>query len=158
MTSAAFVKSNTVFQEPSRRFEADRANIHTLHIQNQAIRLPGRWSNWNQEVSNRLDHLVALPIGWDGYGGRPVIFSLAYFALSLLHHVCSDDSDAPSIVPGGDGTLQLEWHQNGYDVELDILAANNVSAMRYNIETDETEEILLDNNFEIIRKWIQELR
>lgn len=33
---------------------------------------------------------------------------------------------APSIVPMSDGGLQLEWHREGYDVELAIYSTDDV--------------------------------
>ena len=157
MTASAFAQSTPVLVDPPRRPDRESPNIHTLPIQNQAIRVSDRPTDWSEKVFDRLNHLVALKVGWDGYRGRPVSFSCAHFAVSLLKQVCSANASAPSIVPGSDGTLQLEWHQNKYDVELDILAPNKVLAMRYHIETEITEEEVLQNNFAVVRRWIEEL-
>lgn len=159
--ASAFARSRSqaipVRGVPLRRNDRETPNIYTFQIQNQAIIIQDTLSVWSEVVIARLDDLVKLEVGWDGYRGQPVSFSCACFAVSLLDRVCSARTAAPSIVPGSDGTLQLEWHQNGYDVEVDILAPNKVRAMRYNIETGETEEVDLQNNFAVVRNWIDEL-
>ena len=111
-------------------------------------------SPWIRELEDRFHEITALPIGWDGYRGLPVAFNCAIFAADLLERLCSANVIAPSLVPGSDGTLQIEWHCNNYDIELDVLGPNNVVATRYNHLTGYEEEIELQNDFSPIAAWI----
>lgn len=84
--------------------------------------------DWIPSVTSRLEELVRLKPGWDGYNAAPVSLENAYFAMKMLESICSYDSLAPQIVPGVDGDLQLEWHTQSIEIELHILAPYNVQA------------------------------
>lgn len=114
-------------------------------------------SSWAKAVEDRLTELTCLPVGWDGYAGRPVSFPCAYFVANMLERLCQDHVPPPSLVPGSDGSLQVEWHRNNFDVELDVLDAQNVLATRVNLLTDEEEVIEIQNDFSGIVGWIKEL-
>lgn len=113
---------------------------------------------WRDPVIRRLDELVALQPGWDGYKGVPVTFSNAYFAIEVLEACCRGDDPIPQIVPGTSGDLQIEWHLEKGDVELHILAPNDVHAWHFNENTGfEGEEVLLTNDFTAVVRWIENL-
>src|SRR5438093_6911026 len=76
---------------------------------------------WREPVIKRLNVLVGLPPGWDGYEGTPVTFENAYFAMEMLDACCRGDDPIPQIVPGTNGDLQIEWHLEKGDIELHIL-------------------------------------
>lgn len=115
-------------------------------------------SSWVKELLPRFEKLMALPVGWDGYSGSPVSFDCAHFAMSLIERLSTDGVEAPQAVPGSDGSLQLEWHSNGFDIELDILAPYEVNAMRREVATDKVEELELQANFTVVRDWIVSLQ
>ena len=50
----------------------DRLTVHGPH------------GDWWKIVKPKLDELVRLPKGWDGYAGEPTSFSNAYFAARVL--------------------------------------------------------------------------
>lgn len=114
-------------------------------------------SSWVTSLENRLNELTGLPRGWNGYRSVPVSFSCASFAAKLLERICTEGLPPPSLVPGTDGTLQIEWHRNGYDVEIDVLGANRVIASRYNIATGEEETVDLENDFTVLASWCRDL-
>jgi hypothetical protein len=60
-------------------------------------------------------------------------------------------------VPGTDGTLQIEWHRNGFDVEIDVLGPNHVIATRYKIYDDSEETLILENDFTQLVGWMNDL-
>ena len=60
-------------------------------------------------------------------------------------------------MPGVDGSLQIEWHFNQYDIEIDVLAAFNVIATRYDCLTGETEDLELEADFTKLASWISDL-
>ncbi len=61
-------------------------------------------------------------------------------------------------MPGSDGSVQIEWHVNGFDVELDVLAPYEVSAIRRNITTNVVEELELQTDFTALTSWIAGLK
>lgn len=113
-------------------------------------------TSWAEAVSDRLDHLLKLPPGWDGYIAPPIRFENAVFALQLLGAICPADMPAPQIVPGSAGDLQVEWHMPGATIELHVRAPNDVSAWRETASQPDGEEISLTNNFVVVSRWIRE--
>ena len=76
--------------------------------------------HWRDQVRQRLTDLCKLSSGWDGYGAGPVDADTANFAWHLLDQSCPPDTPPPSIVPGVDGELQIEWHLKQGDIELHV--------------------------------------
>jgi hypothetical protein len=110
---------------------------------------------WSR-VTKRLDELIRLGQGWDGYAGLPVSFVNATFALRMLESICDPRSPVPQIVPGSSGDLQVEWHTLRGDVELDVRAPNDVLAWRAKSDGAE-EELHLTNDFSTVVIWLNEL-
>jgi hypothetical protein len=100
-----------------------------------------------------------LPIGWDGYRAGPVAFSTAEFAFRVLDAICTQDTPAPSAVPGSSGDLQIEWHVHAGDIEIHVRAPNDVTAWRHMppYTGPDGEELLLTNNFTEVARWIKNL-
>ena len=97
-------------------------------------------------------------MGWNGYRAGPVEFRTANFALNMLKSVCGPDAPAPSVVPGVNGDLQIEWHLKNGDIELHVRAPNDVHAWRQTPTTHEDgEELTLTVDFTEIVRWIKEL-
>lgn len=59
----------------------------------------------------------SLEPGWDSYDA-PVITGAALDAAKRFMAMLRESS--PFVVPCSDGGLQLEWHQDGFDVEIEI--------------------------------------
>jgi len=113
---------------------------------------------WREPVIKRLNELVALQPGWDGYQGVAVRFENAYFTMDVLDSCCRANDPAPQIVPGTSGDLQIEWHLEKGDIELHILAPNNVHAWHANENTgDDGEELSLTTDFTAVVRWIENL-
>lgn len=114
--------------------------------------------HWRDPVLRRLEEIVGLESGWDGYNGISVNFGNAVFALRMLEVVCKATTPPPQIVPGPSGDLQIEWHLEGGDIELHVEGPNRVVAWKNDGETGQDgEEIRLTNNFAIIANWINNL-
>lgn len=114
--------------------------------------------NWWKCVEKRLDELVTLPRGWDGYSGVPVSFSNANFAVKVLEAVCGPLTPAPQIVPGGGGDLQLEWHFPNGVIELHVRAANDVLAWHRDDATGpDGIELPMTTNFIAAARWLEAL-
>lgn len=137
--------------------EAFSANVVPFRIAQAGKRnLSDQPYAWKERVFQRLEHLVRLERGWDGYDARNVQLPIAVFAISMLESICGPSTKAPDIVPGTDGDLQIEWHTLNGDIELDVRAPNVVVAWR-STKDPEGEEITLKNNFSVISGWVIDL-
>lgn len=115
-------------------------------------------SSWIEELSPKFQELMALPVGWDGYAGLPVSFDCVCFVVQLIDRLSINEIEAPQVVPGSDGSLQLEWHNYGYDVELNILAPSEVLAFRRDVNTGVIEELDLTTDYTVVYSWIMDMR
>jgi len=114
--------------------------------------------DWRSAVLDRLEELIRLNVGWDGYDGLPVSLENATFALRMLEVTCREDTIAPQIVPGPSGELQIEWHTEFGDIELLVRGPYSVHAWRHlpSLSAD-GEEQELTNDFLLVARWIEEL-
>lgn len=142
----------------TQAFNPISSTVTSLVSRNARIRITEPVSEWRRPVLKRLEELVQLPRGWDGYRAGPVGMDIAVFALSMLEKICDDDAEVPSIVPTADGEIQIEWHTHGGDVELLVRAPNDVLAWRASASTtEEGEELALTNDFTDVPDWIREI-
>ncbi len=114
--------------------------------------------DWRPAVMKRLEQLVRLDCGWDGYSGQPASLENATFALRMLEAVCGPDASPPQLVPGSSGDLQIEWHTFTGDIELHVLAPNRVHAWRQMAGAeDDGESLDLTNDFRSVAIWVREM-
>lgn len=137
---------------------ASANKIYFLSQQRQRIFLTESTLTWFEEVKRRLEYLVRLEQGWDGYKGFPVSFDNAYFALQMLESICGTETPAPQIVPGVAGDLQIEWHTLKGDIELHVKAPNDVDAWISEIDNDDDGvERSLTTDFTEIAMWVENI-
>jgi hypothetical protein len=111
---------------------------------------------WRDEVLLRLNELVRLPRGWDGYSAEPVSFANAQFALRMLETIVPANAPAPQIVPGASGDLQIEWHTLNGDLELHVQAPNQVHAWWADAHgAPDGEELRLTTDFSALNTWVK---
>lgn len=151
----AAVQTKTFYVDD--RIKRESAEIVRPAFKNSRVRLQWCESHWFKRLQQRLNALTSLAPGWDGYRGKPVSFTCAMFAAQLLERVCNEKVPAPSLVPGSDGSIQIEWHINGYDIEIDVLAPFEVVASRFDTHTENDEQEELQDDFTLIARWVSEL-
>jgi len=88
-----------------------------LVVHEEAIRGIPRWM---PRIAERAATLLSLPDGWDSYGADRVEPGAIRSALSLLQLVSTADTTAPALVPLSDGRVQVEWHRQGQDLEIEV--------------------------------------
>lgn len=106
-----------------------------------------------REPLQRIEALVALGAGWDTYGSQPIRPAVALHAVRLLAAILSDDVPTPSIVPTSTGGLQLEWHQRGADLELEVSPDKSVIVF-LQMPTEQTWEGPLANSQWALRRFL----
>jgi hypothetical protein len=142
----------------TRAATSPATNVVAMPTASKRILISELDREWRDPVGKRLEELIRLERGWDGYRGAPVSFEIAHFAVRMLEAACGLQAPTPQIVPGSQGDLQIEWHTERGDVELDVLAPNNVRAWRRTTSTEpDGEEIALTNDFSVVAVWIKEL-
>jgi hypothetical protein len=86
--------------------------------------------DWKSLLEANARSLSALREGWDGPSSIPVSERLLaraiFYVQSSLEGVPSDAA-APRLVPGGDGSVQVEWHARNGELEFDIDDQGNLS-------------------------------
>lgn len=148
---------SSVFQSETPNFVPSESRTSSVTVQDIKFYVPRPRSVWFSELKHRFDELTALPRGWDGYAGRPVSFQCAQFTAHLIERLFVEGVPAPQLVPGGDGTVQFEWHRNQYDVEIDVLAPYEVLAVRRDLRNNQTVELELQTDFAPLGNWISDL-
>lgn len=139
---------------------ATTAAVHRMHRQQTR---PSRTAfvgqrGWKEIVNERLNELMRLPIGWDGYQAGPVSLDKAAFASSVLSSLMTNSTPLPSIVPTVSGSVQIEWHTSKGDIELRIHRPNSVRAWFSSIDGDDETEMDLTWDFEIVSTWLNDIK
>ena len=131
-------------------------NVVKLPVQQHRNLITDLDQSWREPVTKRLNELVKLQQGWDGYRGVAVTFENAFFAIEVLKVCCGLNTPTPQIVPGVSGDLQIEWHLENGDIELHIRAPYDVQAWHTDMNSgSEGKEILLTNDFAAVATWIK---
>lgn len=97
--------------------------VPTLSIALPTVALP-----WIHAAVQRVLALLSLGDNWDSYGAIPVRRARAIDLLRLVEFIAQYSLPPPSIVPTPDGSLQIEWHTRGVDLEILCLGG-----MRYQV-------------------------
>jgi hypothetical protein len=81
-----------------------------------ALAAPG----WLLDVARQLVRLSQLPPNWDREGSEPLKIGVLTVIPYVLNHLMQQRTPAPAIVPTRRGGVQLEWHERGIDIEVEI--------------------------------------
>jgi hypothetical protein len=84
-----------------------------------------RW-DWFDLTLARIEELAQLEENWDGRGSAEIRTDALSFALSVLLQVMPPSASAPAIIPLGHGGIQLLWHNQDNDLEVEIAGPNQL--------------------------------
>lgn len=84
--------------------------------------------HWLRDIAQRLDELTDFPTGWDGHDARPMTEDAVVMMLHVLQQVATPGVPVPDMVLSPEGGLQVEWHQGGWDVEIEVRASGDIEA------------------------------
>lgn len=82
---------------------------------------------WLGRARSQLEELGRLQPGWDSYGARPISAMARKATYELLQQLASPRTPQPALVPTSDGSIQIEWHTKGIDLEIRVLSTTRVS-------------------------------
>ena len=110
-----------------------------LPLRNSVLefRIMGEEPKWLYPTLSSFQGLLQLPEDWDSYGASLITDeAIAGAADVLVQLKLPLEAPEPSVVPGSSGSVQLEWHRCGADVEIHISSAGDATAFL----SDEGEE------------------
>jgi len=96
--------------------------------------------SWLDSVISSAARLLALEPNWDSYGAPPIDPDRLFYGLNLLTSLLPSGTPAPAVVPTNSGGVQFEWHTQGIDLELEVIAVGKVNLFYENELTGETSE------------------
>lgn len=88
--------------------------------QKLVIKVSGAVPSWLSDTTDVLNTILALKENWDSYGAQRIQPEAASAAMQVLLAVMKKNTPTPAIVPTPSGNIQLEWHQSGIDLEIEI--------------------------------------
>jgi hypothetical protein len=153
---------------PAQRWSAGADSIGTSqdlwayppknwHVERRVVlSIEGGPIPWVRSVEQRLNHLLALPRGWDGHGAPPPHMDALVATIGLLIATMSAETPVPAIFPTYEGGLQLAWHQGGIDLEIEIPPRSRYEVSFYD-DTDPDNELDLFASEDAIRDVLAEI-
>lgn len=93
------------------------------------FRISGEEPRWLYPTLSCFRELVQLPEDWDSYGASIITDeAIAGAAEVMVELELPLEAPPPDVVPGSSGSVQLEWHRSGADVEIHISSAGTPTA------------------------------
>lgn len=86
---------------------------------------PEKVPEWVEPVLSKLCEILELQENWDSYGAHSIKVETAIDAIMMLSAI-GDNIITPAVFPVCNGGVQLEWHSDGFDCEIEIEASGRV--------------------------------
>jgi hypothetical protein len=81
---------------------------------------------WFEPTLRRIVELLELGPNWDGRGSAAVNRDALSFALHMLWQTMGYATAAPSMVPLGNGGVQLLWSNASAEIEVEVIRPNEI--------------------------------
>ncbi len=110
---------------------------------------------WAYDLAMRAERIKSLRRGWDGTKSVPVSKTVVELAQKLIKDALTstDTASAPYLSPGGDGSLQIEWHTKTGEIELDISADGDATVWIRSRVSDEEFEGENERALSLFARW-----
>ena len=109
---------------------------------------------WTRNIEDRLVSFLSLEKGWDAYDAPPPDFDAVVAAFDLLMMISEDSTPAPQVVPTPNGGVQLEWHERGIDLEIEVRSEFQFDVFYENLRTGEVREEEIMADLTPLRNWV----
>lgn len=114
--------------------------------------LPG----WLGTAKARLDELGKLQPGWNSYGAPSISANARTTAYYLLRQLAGPNTPRPYLVPTSDGSVQIEWHTRGIDLEIRVLSSTRIGVcFEDSLSEDDPMELELEYDLTKLGEAIQ---
>lgn len=114
-------------------------------------------SVWQSQVLPKICQYLDLPKGWDSYNGQPLKSETGMFVLKILNSVMTPQTPIPQVIPMPDGGVQLEWHENQFDLELYVAAPYECELSFHDHISGVVDSMPLSDDFSIFAKQVRRL-
>jgi hypothetical protein len=102
-------------------YEPEGAEQPEISIEaSEAPSLPSWVGGTIKDIVSKL----LLDPNWDSYGASEISPQAVEHAIKLLLNIVSEDTTAPWVVPTSSGGIQLEWHTDEADLEVEVSGVN----------------------------------
>jgi hypothetical protein len=112
---------------------------------------------WVPSVLSGVANLLTLPENWDGEGAAIIDRRVIKRALSAIEQLLPHHAPPPSIVPTSNAGLQIEWHLNSCDLEVEFVPNGTTDFYFFDSATGEEKEGLLTSTFTPLTKYLRRL-
>jgi hypothetical protein len=102
---------------------------------------------WMKPILATLMGFLDLPDDWNSYGAPRIDPGSIGYALSFLVKAMQAHTPKPAAIPSPTGGVQLEWHEQGIDLEVEVLPGGSFG-MYFANPTDRVEEEVEDLDLE----------
>jgi hypothetical protein len=102
---------------------------------------------WFFAVAEKIRELSTLESNWDGRGSAAVRSDVLAFAWGVLLNILPPGMPAPSIIPLGNGGVQLGWSGDTSEIEVEIPQPNEIEIYYQNRATGEELESAASSEF-----------
>ena len=99
--------------------------------------------SWLSPTLRTMSDILELEDNWNSYGAPPIGPVCVLTALEFLKDAMADDTPTPSVVPTSCGGVQIEWHVNSVDLEIEFYPNGKVGCW---YETEEWGESFDDDD------------
>jgi hypothetical protein len=110
-----------VIDSSAIRAIADRSSNAELELAVNRLIVGVTHPRWYAETVRELRSLLELPENWNSYNARRIRPVIVDAAINLLPSVARVGLPKPIVIPTVGGSVQLEWHTRGIDLELRFL-------------------------------------
>jgi hypothetical protein len=112
---------------------------------------------WLEAARHAIAPIAALSDNWDGEGTLRIQPTVMDAALRALEQLLPSHTPAPQIVPTHRAGIQVEWHRNGKDLEIEFAPGSPTTFYFYDSQTQVEREGLLQPNATLVRELADQL-
>ncbi len=112
-----------------------------------------RNARWFDPTIRALIALSWLPDGWNSYGAKRVKPRAIEKMLETLLAILEPNASTPTVVPTSEGGVQVEWHRNQIDFEIEATSLGELSFF-FKSPTEEQEGPLVEDVV-VLKKYVR---
>jgi hypothetical protein len=109
---------------------------------------------WFMQVLQGFANLATLTQGWDGSKADRIDRPTINRALSAIEQILPSQAPPPSVVPIPSSGLQIEWHRNGRDLEIEFSPDGAVEFYYFDESTQEERGGPVGLNFANVTEYL----
>lgn len=104
---------------------------------------------------DRAIELLKLPSGWNSHNAQPVSETVVCRTVEFLMEYLVRGVAAPAVVPTVRGGLQLEWHRNNVDIEVEFSTDGDAVLFVEDGTTGKSAETDVGGHEAQVRRWLR---